>query len=246
MRWTKEMCKEESLKYKSRTEFKINAKGAYCYALKNNFSDEICKHMPIVKKPSGYWTFERCKEEALKHKTKREFVKKCPSAYKKSNKEKWLVDICSHMVSLGDIKHRCIYAYEFSDNSVYVGLTFDIDDRKNRHKNDEGSAVYRHTHKTGIKPKLIKLTEYLEIKIAKKKEGEYVEKYKESGWIILNIVETGGLGNMPRKWTKENCKNESLKYKTKTEFRNNNKSAYNTTLKYKWMDYVCSHMINKK
>jgi hypothetical protein len=51
-------------------------------------------------KKSGYWTKEKCKEYALKCKTKIEFIKKFPSAYGSARKNKWLNDICGHMLSL--------------------------------------------------------------------------------------------------------------------------------------------------
>ena len=40
----------------------------------------------------------------------------------------------AHMKVLGDRKKRMIYAYEFPDHSVYVGLTFNYDKRDKEHK----------------------------------------------------------------------------------------------------------------
>ncbi len=37
------------------------------------------------------------------------------------------------MEIIGNKFKRCIYAYEFSDNYVYVGLTLNLDKRNNRH-----------------------------------------------------------------------------------------------------------------
>lgn len=42
---TKGLCKEIALKYKHRSDFQNNEKGAYGKALKENFLDEICVHM---------------------------------------------------------------------------------------------------------------------------------------------------------------------------------------------------------
>ena len=44
-------------------------------------------------------------------------------------------------------------------------------------------------------------------------------------------------------WTKERCLEEALKYNSRTEFHNSNKSAYNSSIKNGWMDEICSHMI---
>lgn len=47
--------------------------------------------------PKGYWTKERCKEEALKYFYRSDFQKKSKSAYQIAYRQKWLQDICSHM-----------------------------------------------------------------------------------------------------------------------------------------------------
>ena len=69
---------------------------------------------------------------------------------------------------------RLIYAFEFSDNSCYVGLTGDIKRRKNQHlKVDEDSSVFIHMMKTQIYPKLIIKTDYIDVEDAIKME-EYI------------------------------------------------------------------------
>ena len=40
-----------------------------------------------------------------------------------------------------EYENRCIYFYEFEDNSVYVGLTYDLNDRNLRHIRDNLSSV---------------------------------------------------------------------------------------------------------
>ena len=42
------------------------------------------------RKPSGYWTYERCKEEAKKYSGRNEFHKNCVSAYNNSFRNGWL------------------------------------------------------------------------------------------------------------------------------------------------------------
>ena len=95
--WTFEKCKEEALKYQTRTDFQYKSKGAYLKAYKNGWLDIICNHMEEIKKINGYWTFEKCKEEALKYQTRCEFTKGSSSAYHKAHKNNWLNIICSHM-----------------------------------------------------------------------------------------------------------------------------------------------------
>jgi hypothetical protein len=52
------------------------------------------------KKTVGYWTKERCQEEALKYKTRYEFQKNSGSAYYSAQKNKLLDEICSHMIDI--------------------------------------------------------------------------------------------------------------------------------------------------
>jgi len=51
-----------------------------------------------MKKPNGYWTFDKCQNEALKYKTRKEFFKKNSGCYDKSIKNDWLNLICNHMI----------------------------------------------------------------------------------------------------------------------------------------------------
>ncbi len=97
LKWIKEKCQEEALKYKTRSEFQKKAGGAYNAAWKNKWLDEICAHMISPQKPSGYWTKERLQKEALKYKTRTEFFKKSSSAYDVSRKNGWLDEFCVHM-----------------------------------------------------------------------------------------------------------------------------------------------------
>ena len=64
--WTYERCKEEALKYESRSDFKRKNNYAYISSRKNKWLDEICVHMLKKNKQIGYWTFDRCRETALK------------------------------------------------------------------------------------------------------------------------------------------------------------------------------------
>ena len=242
--WTKERCQEVSTTCKTRSEFK-KYKGAYESCRINGWLDDVCNHMLELKKVSGYWTKEKCSEESIKYNTKIDFQNYSPVAYKKSLKNKWIDDICKHMIKIGDRKHKCIYSYEFSDNSVYVGLTYNTTKRINGHENDINSCVYKHIEKTNISPIFNQLTDYIDVDYAIKMEGEYVEKYKNDGWCILNKAKTGSIGGCPIKWTKEKCLEESLKYNTKKELRKANKTVYNTILKNSWMKEIYSQMLIK-
>jgi len=247
MKWTKEKCWEEALKCKTRSEFYKNS-GASTASLKNHWIDDICSHMIEIKKPNGYWTKERCRKEALKYSTKKEFSINSPSSYNRSKKLKIIDDICSHMTIIGNIVKRCIYVYEFPDHSVYIGLTFNINNRHKRHttstKKENKSSVYKKINQN-FTYELKQLTNYIEIEKAIYFENFYVNEYRKNGWYILNKRKTGGLGGNILKWTKEKCKDESLKYISKSEFYKNSMSAYQSAKRIGILDEICSHMIKK-
>ena len=62
------------------------------------------------------------------------------------------------------MKYRCIYAVEFPDNSVYIGLTYNFENRKKQHLTNSKSTVYKKV-KDYPNPLFKKLTEYIQLEI---------------------------------------------------------------------------------
>ena len=60
--------------------------------------------MKEVKKPSGYWTKERCKKEAKKYNTRSNFEKGSGGAYGAAHKKGWLEEYCKHMPKIAKRK----------------------------------------------------------------------------------------------------------------------------------------------
>jgi len=286
--WTKERCHEEALKYDKRSDFNRYSHTPYMKSLNNGWLDDFCKHMKVFQKPNGYWTYEKCKEEASKYDNKKDFLNNSSTAHKKAQLNGWMRDICGHMnrkvwthekveneakkyskrnefkkksggafnyakrhnilnnicehmVNNNDSK-RCIYAYEFNNNSVYVGLTNDLMERNYKHL--KIGTVYKNIQKTNFTPKPKQLTNYLDVNIAQFLEEYYVNYYKNNEWKILNIAKTGGIGSGVLYWTKERCQKEALNYNTRNEFKKGSRSAYTSAHKNKWIDEICEHMIS--
>lgn len=241
-KWSKEKCREEALKYKNRGDYKKISSSSYEASRRNKWLDEICEHMLKAYEKSIIWTKEKCHKEALKYNHRIDFKNYSESAYNSSIRYKWLCEICSHMTKKNSLIDRCIYAYEFDDNHVYVGLTYDLDNRHYRHMKDLTSSVFKHITEMNIFTLPIRLTDYLSVDKASILEGEYINKYKEDGWIILNKCKSGGIGSNKIKWTKEKCQEEALKYNSKHEFRENSNRAYIKSRICKWLPEICSHM----
>ena len=87
--WNYEHCKQEALKYSSRTEFEKNCGTAYNAAWKNGWLDEFVWLISQCK-PSGYWTRDRVEEENKKYSLRWNFQKGCSRAYQVALKNGWL------------------------------------------------------------------------------------------------------------------------------------------------------------
>ena len=95
--WTLERCKEEALKYKTRNEWRENGRNSYQAAMSSKFLIECTSHMEYTRLKSGYWTKEKCLEEALKHNGRFEWQKKSSASYNSARTNGWLDECCTHM-----------------------------------------------------------------------------------------------------------------------------------------------------
>lgn len=232
--WSYDKCKEEALKYKTKNSFIRVNNPIYKYIIENNWN-ELLSHIPITEpKPSGYWTYERCKEEALKYKTTKEFGKKCISAFNVVVKNRWMDELCSHMESEGNLFKRMVYVYIFSDNHCYVGLTYNKINRKNRHTRE--GPVYDYITKTGLKPEYIELSDYIDTKEAINLEKEFIIKYENNGYILLNTSSGGQLGGNTIKWTYDKLKEETSKYINCVQFAKHCSGGLKSAIKNGWLD----------
>jgi hypothetical protein len=87
---TKESLAERALNFTQRSNWKKAEPGAYKAAREMGVLDEICSHMVSPQKPNGWWTLERCIEEAKKYKTVGEWNKNSKSSYLSAHKNGWL------------------------------------------------------------------------------------------------------------------------------------------------------------
>jgi hypothetical protein len=194
--WYKGNCKEEALKYKTRNDFQNYSRGAYKAVVANQWLDEICQHMILLRMPNNFWTKELVIKEVLKYNTRQEFRKSSHSAYHAASINDWLNEVCQHMEKCGNLLLRCVYAYEFSDNYVYVGLTCNDSRRQIEHLMKLKSPVARHIAETNITPKHIILSnDYIDVYSAQQLEKESYNDYVSKGWYMLNSNRTGGVGS---------------------------------------------------
>ena len=90
--WTYERCYEEAKKFSSRKELGDNNETVYKIVLGNGWINDYTWFKPVTSKPRGYWTYERCYEEALKYDRIIDFEKANHPAYTACWRNGWIRD----------------------------------------------------------------------------------------------------------------------------------------------------------
>ena len=88
----KQRCHEIALMFKTQKEFSVKYRQVYNAAAQCGFLREITSHMK-VKKPTGHWSYENCKEESKKYVSRTQLKLKCKGAYNSAYLNGWLDDL---------------------------------------------------------------------------------------------------------------------------------------------------------
>ena len=202
----KENVKRKYLTYgdliKDRSSYEYNQLRHYKWH--KRIREELFPNAKIIKE-SGYWdNFERCLEESKKYVTRKEFANKSGTAYYYSRKRyydkekniKWI----DMMIPKHNMENKIgnVYYYLFENivvngkkGAMYIGITIHPKRRDNAHRTQDNSAVYRFAKKYNIKiPQMKFFEQKISVQETRKKEGEYVEKYKDK-YFILNKAKCG-------------------------------------------------------
>ena len=257
-KWTPEMCHDEAMKYKTKTDFQKGNPGAYIYARKHELLDKF-DWFEEIKKHNGYWTRERCEEEARKYKTKGEFLRGCSAAHSASVRNGWLDDydwLVDQRIDVVKGKIDSVYVYVFKDTKVaYVGRTL-MRRQKKRDKehifNIEADNVARYAKKHHVSvPPMTILESDLTLEEGLEREDYWRKWYEQHGYTMLNRIATGvGKGSLGAigqgKWNRRTCREEALKYKSASEFEVNSSGAYAAALRNGWLkDYTWFAVLKK-
>jgi len=238
--WTKERCHEKSLKYEYKKDFRKYCSIAFSRASSNGWLDDICLHM----KPLG-------------NKNKRciySFIFSDSSVYVglTYNYEK---RIKQHL----EKENSAVYQHLSSGLTYFTNkLTNYIDVEKAKkwekkyvkYYKDKGNNILNKVKTGGIGSILIWtkdkcLEEAMKYDSRKKFNINSISAYNRSrkeGWLddicshMIQKVKPNGY------WTKERCKDISLKYDRRVDFFKNDSVSYNTCQKNGWLDEVCVHM----
>ena len=154
--YDRDSCYEEAKKYKTFTEFRKNNESCYRVAKEKGWTEDYTWLKVIHSSPHTWDDFEKCKNEALKFKSKKEFREMSPSCYDLSYKRGWLENfdwLIDERIDLYKGNIDSVYVYEFeNENVAYIGRTL-IRRQKARdveHLFDVDDPVFKFAHENKI------------------------------------------------------------------------------------------------
>lgn len=249
--WNEEKIIEASKKCNGRKDFQLKFSGAYSAAKKFKMLDELFPNK-LTGKSQLYWTIEKILEVYDQNMTVGEFAKKHNSAYNAAFRSGFLKDL--KFKKVGSKFKRCIYAIEFKDKSVCVGLTYNFETRiydHFNHKTKISSARKYHIENPGLKYECIQLSEYIEYERSGLEESSIIDIYKSDGWKILNKAKAGGLGGFSENyWDKAKSMEAALKYDRPTDYSKSiDRGGYKYAAKHNFLHeliYKKNRLIKRK
>jgi len=240
-----------ALKYKTKKDFRENAPSAYGAACERGILENVCRRMERLRAPNHFYTKEFCHTVALDYKTRTEFQAGNKGVYKAALKHGWLDDICGHMTPSGEGRKRKVYVYTFDDGYAYVGLTDDVSRRKKEHfgqfrDKKKKSPVLNHIKETGARYEYNELTDWLDLDVVGQVEDDYIKKYTEDGWKMLNRRKGGGLGGRGGIFSSARIRKIVAEYEYAEDFKEKEPGIYEyLCAKHLYSEY-CSDLKHKR
>jgi hypothetical protein len=141
-------------------------------------------------------------------------------------------------------KKRTVYAFEFSDKTVYVGCTCNISSRKGAHTSRSSrSPVKFHINSSfGLKYEFKILSEPVSPEEGSELEKFFIQKYSNEGYNLLNSTKGGEIVFGKTKWTKEVCEKIAKTCENLSAFYTNHYGAYSAASRNGFLKEICSHM----
>lgn len=182
------------------------------------------------------WTYEKCKEICKKCESIKELRNNYGSAYTLIHRNKW-TDLFKNFKPLGSLKDRYIYVYEHTDNTVYIGLTYNPEKRHNDHMQRNQLLINKkdiQTYRVIAGP--------MDKCLAAEVEVSTIEDYSLQGWTILNKAKGGSLGNQDNVWNFKKVDEIARNCQSRTEMARNHGSAYQWAYRNGKLSEIFSHL----
>jgi hypothetical protein len=248
-RWSKDKVIELALQYNNKREFRKNEPNAYGYSLRENFFKELSFNIPIENVP----TKEYIIEVASKYSTKKEFINNHPTLYNYSKKMNWWDDIFDIiLLNRKEEIRQVVLQYnrktDFQRNhtDLYVIVNkYGWWDELSLNMQLKKKRLF--WSKAKCRNSALKCATKIEFKTRFRSaynsalENKWIDEICEH--MVRPIATSSKSKNLI--WTKHECRKVAIKCKSRSEFKEKYRSAYNSSLKFGWMDELCNHMKRK-
>ncbi len=238
--WTEQTLREVARLYLTRAEFRKARGGAYATAERDRLLDDICAHMPRLRR---HWTFDDVKTIAAGYNRKATFRFEQMAAYTAALRAGWLPAVTAHMdTATTGQGHHLVYAYDFPFGLRYIGLTC-VPEMRARYHTTRGT-VADFLLETGVElPEMRILHRDLDAGNAARLEQEEIAKALAAGVQLLNRHSGGGTGAWARySLSKEQVLQIARPYSTRQEFRQGAPGARARAKAMGWFDEATAHM----
>ena len=245
-KWNYENCYKLAQKYKSRSDFARENRWAYDVAKNNRWLDDYTWLEKKEHKYSHWQNYENCYNEAKKYKTRHDFWKFSNQAYATARKNKWLDDY-TWFEEVNKPK-----GYWDNYNNCYN----EAKKYKSRTEFSKNQPAYKAACKNGW------LDDYTWFEKKQKPTGywnDYDNCYNEAKKYSSKIEFRNGSSGayqvasrngwlddytwlekrnaLPKNyWTYDRCKKEAQQYKSRNNFRDGSRSAYEASFRNGWLD----------
>jgi predicted GIY-YIG superfamily endonuclease len=212
--WTLEKCKEVCENYDSQADLLLEHPKVYRAVKDHGWQQECFAQMKGKKNPQGFWTLEKCKEEASKYDSPADMMRGNPKAYTAMKYHGWYEECCSEMKG-----RRVPNNFWNEERIVDVMLTTDS---RTMFQSDYPGA-YKAANELGIYERLTKVM--VKQELWKDKNTKRKKKAKPD-----------------QKWSDELAIERASGYESLYEFRTKDPTAYHALLVRGLLETACSHM----
>jgi predicted GIY-YIG superfamily endonuclease len=227
--YTKEVIRNEALKYINSKDWANNSNGSYQAALRLKLLKDktITGHFIPLSKSHKKYSDEDIKVEALKYKTKKDWIQNSNWSYQAALYRKIVGEVSKHMVATGNRYKRCLYSISIPEyNIVYIGLTLNFNQRIKQHLSSK--RFKNLINKYGRYSLTIKQeTDYTDVQTAINLERAIIKEFTRQGKVLLNETSGGEAGSGAlKKWNKEKIYETTKKYIHYKDWYTNERNAY--------------------
>lgn len=241
-KWTEELCLEKARGCSTKKEFYTNFTSAYQAAVKKGWYDGYTWLIDDKDvSPKGTWTEEKCRDESKKYKKQIDFKNRCPGAYKAAKKNGWIDSYAwlSRRESVWTYD-RCMEESKKYDSRMAFCNGNATAYQKSIKKDWINSFTWLGEGKT---TKKWNRTTCMEEAAKYDSLGEFIKNShqaywvaKKNGWIDGYTWKVSGARKRTNHPTKDMCREEAAKYKSRGEFSRWCHTAYVESLENGWLE----------